>query len=289
MARIRSVKPEFWTDGTIVQLSIPARLFYIGTWNFSLCDRGHLPDDALGLKLKIFPADDVDAASILAELLKAGRLTRRRSADGRTYLFNPRLGEHQKTDARWNSRCPHCTSEESGGFTEDVVSLPEPRPTSPELPDPPPASAQEGYRRGGVGIGGDGDQHASRAVASRSSSTAPLSITQRSKKITDAYTAAEPMSKWPAVNGVVIKAIKAERWSDEEIHAALLRMAAEKRPVTVDSLRVELDGLPSRASPTGLVEQNGLRLKPETAARLNDRARLEAMDAANGHTAIGGS
>lgn len=47
-----------------------------------------------------------------------------------------------------------------------------------------------------------------------------------------------------------------------------------------------------RASPNGqLVEHNGLRLKPETAARLDDRARFEAMDramSANGTAAIEG-
>jgi hypothetical protein len=60
------------------------------------------------------------------------------------------------------------------------------------------------------------------------------------------------MSKWPAVNAIVVKAIKAGRWTDEEIHAAMQRLAREGRSVTVDTLRVELDGLPpSRASPRG--------------------------------------
>jgi hypothetical protein len=52
------------------------------------------------------------------------------------------------------------------------------------------------------------------------------------------------MCKWPAVNGVVIKAIQSGRYSDDEIRDALLRMAAENRSVTVDSLRTELGGLP---------------------------------------------
>jgi hypothetical protein len=43
----------------------------------------------------------------------------------------------------------------------------------------------------------------------------------------------------------------------------------------------------ARASPNGFVERDGLRLRPETAARLDDRARFEAMDAANAQTAIG--
>lgn len=83
-----------------------------------------------------------------------------------------------------------------------------------------------------------------------------LTITQRSKRITDDYAQAEPMCKWPAVNGVVIKAIKAERFADEEIRDALLRMAAENRSVTVDSLRTELAGLPaSRPASNGAGKQ----------------------------------
>lgn len=69
-------------------------------------------------------------------------------------------------------------------------------------------------------------------------------ITQRSKRLTDAYAEAEPMCKWPAVNGVVISAIKSGRFADDEIRAALLRLAADNRSVTVDTLRTELQGLP---------------------------------------------
>jgi hypothetical protein len=74
--------------------------------------------------------------------------------------------------------------------------------------------------------------------------------TQRSKRITDAYATAQPMTKWPAVNAIVLRAIKAERWSDDEIHAAMQRLAADDRSVTVETLRFELTGPPAnRASP----------------------------------------
>jgi len=36
MPRIRTVKPEFWTDGAMLRLSDSCRLFFIGLWNF--CD-----------------------------------------------------------------------------------------------------------------------------------------------------------------------------------------------------------------------------------------------------------
>lgn len=72
----------------------------------------------------------------------------------------------------------------------------------------------------------------------------PLSVTQRAKRITDAYSEAEPLCKWPAVNAIVIRAIKAQKWADEEVRDALLRLAKDNRSVTVDSLRNELTGPP---------------------------------------------
>lgn len=154
MARIRSLKPEFWTDGNIVKLSPWARLFYQGTWNFALCDRGHLPDDPVELKLKILPADDVDPTALIEELVANGRLERRVTADGRHFLHIVRLGDHQKVDARWQSRCPYCAAEAATGSEP----LDEPPDDSPELPETPASDAetpadspQEG--KGGEGIG----------------------------------------------------------------------------------------------------------------------------------------
>lgn len=102
-------------------------------------------------------------------------------------------------------------------------------------------------------------------------------ITQRSKRITDAYTAVEPMSKWPAVNAIVIRAIKTERWSDDEIRAAVLRMAGDGRSITVDSLRVELDGLPpSRAAPRQSVTNSRVGVALDLADELErNPGRLE--------------
>lgn len=128
MARIRSVKPEFWTDGVMVGLTVWARLFYIGSWNFA-CDRGHLPDDPMSLKLKILPADQVDVAELIAELVAAGRIERRATRDGRSYLTIRRFMDHQKLDPRWTSKCPYCAAEAEGA--------PPPPPPTPLPPDPP--------------------------------------------------------------------------------------------------------------------------------------------------------
>jgi hypothetical protein len=86
-----------------------------------------------------------------------------------------------------------------------------------------------------------------------------LTETQRSKRITDAYAEVEPMCKWPAVNGVVLKAIRSNRFADDEIREALLRMAREGRSVTVDALRTELQGFPARNGQPRSGERSGRR------------------------------
>lgn len=168
---------------------------------------------------------------------------------------------------------PHTGGPESGG--DAVAERPEPRSdrkaaqTTPvtgkhagQMPLTEDSLSAHGARKakssstpptpvGTTGVGdGDGEvdgvQQATPAAANGSRPDAQLTITQRSKRITDAYAKAEPLCKWPAVNGVVIRALKTERYSDDEIQAALLRMAGENRSVTVDSLRTELGGMPPR-------------------------------------------
>lgn len=92
---------------------------------------------------------------------------------------------------------------------------------------------------------GSGSKQPAAAAGKPQPGPAALSDTQRSKRLTDAYAAAEPMCKWPAVNGVVLRAVKSGQFADDEIRDALLRLAAEGRSVTVDALRTELRGFPS--------------------------------------------
>lgn len=122
MPRIRSIKPEFWTDGAMIALPFEARLFYIGMWNFA-CDRGHLSDDPMGLKLKILPADTIAGRDLVDLLVGSGRVERINLPDGRRYLNIPRFTDHQRIDTRWNSRCPVCAHLDSQDHTETHASL----------------------------------------------------------------------------------------------------------------------------------------------------------------------
>lgn len=74
MARIRTIKPDFWTDEKIVELSFEARLFFIGSWNFA-DDNGNLQRSSKKLKMQIFPADAIDCEPIIQSLITHGLLT----------------------------------------------------------------------------------------------------------------------------------------------------------------------------------------------------------------------
>ena len=98
MARIRTIKPEFWTSEQIVECSPIARLLFIGMWNF--CDDGgNHPASAKTLKMQIFPGDDIAISQIealVSELVLAGLLSEY-LAEGRRY-WNVTGWKHQKIE-----------------------------------------------------------------------------------------------------------------------------------------------------------------------------------------------
>jgi hypothetical protein len=87
MARIRSIKPEFWTNERVMECSMNARLLFIGMWNFA-DDLGRLALSARTIKAQILPSDDISSENILGmvgELLRNG-LVLKYEVEGREYL-----------------------------------------------------------------------------------------------------------------------------------------------------------------------------------------------------------
>lgn len=68
---------------------------------------------------------------------------------------------------------------------------------------------------------------------------------QHTNRLARTYTDLVPLSNFPAVAGVVRKAIRTGLYSDGEIVAALQRLVSDSRGLTVETLRVELEGLPA--------------------------------------------
>lgn len=73
MARIRSIHPGLYTDEAYVSVSMAARVFLPGLWT-EADDHGVFEWKPLALKMKIFPADNVDVDVLLAELVSANSI-----------------------------------------------------------------------------------------------------------------------------------------------------------------------------------------------------------------------
>lgn len=101
MARIRSLKPEFWDDRKLARAtSRDARMLYMGLWN-QADEHSRVNGDELWLKGRIFPYDDditpSDVRVCIDELVAAGRVQRYEVA-GDPYLFLPKLAQHQRLE-----------------------------------------------------------------------------------------------------------------------------------------------------------------------------------------------
>lgn len=94
MARIRTIKPEFWTDEKIVECSFEARLMFIGMFNFA-DDKGNLVRSPKRIKMQIFPADMIDCEPLIKELSQAGLISEY-SVSGVEYIHIDGFSKHQK-------------------------------------------------------------------------------------------------------------------------------------------------------------------------------------------------
>lgn len=104
MARIRTVKPEYWTDERVGECSVSARLLFIACWNFS-DDHGGLDRSAKQLKAQAFPYDAIDCEPLVQELLNVGLLVEY-TVDGKTYLHIKGFRKHQKVEKPAKPRIP---------------------------------------------------------------------------------------------------------------------------------------------------------------------------------------
>lgn len=97
MARIRTIKPEFWTDEKIVQLPFEARLIFIGMWNF--CDdEGYLWHEPDRIRMQVLPNDDIDIDAIIDLLSASGFIDVYIDEDDKRYIKIVHFSDHQKVD-----------------------------------------------------------------------------------------------------------------------------------------------------------------------------------------------
>ena len=109
MPRIRTIKPEFWTDSKLARgLTRDQRLLYIGLWN-QADDKGRFRASARMLLGVIFPFDeDLDTAFIEGALERMHELERvvLYEADGERFGQIVRFREHQVINKPSHSSIP---------------------------------------------------------------------------------------------------------------------------------------------------------------------------------------
>jgi uncharacterized phage protein (TIGR02220 family) len=108
MARIRTIKPEFWTDAKIGSLSFLERLLFIGMWNFA-DDEGLINANPLFLKSQIFPYDErlkiseVQKALVHFDSLKMVYLYK---INNQPYAWIIKFRSYQRIDKPQKPLCP---------------------------------------------------------------------------------------------------------------------------------------------------------------------------------------
>lgn len=116
MARIRTIKPEFFTSADILELTPLSRLFYISLWCES--DReGRLNWNRKTLMFRYFPSESSDNFNSSVDELVGSGLIMLYKVDGREYCFIPSFLDHQSINNRESeSRIPAPNA--SNGLTD---------------------------------------------------------------------------------------------------------------------------------------------------------------------------
>lgn len=107
MARIRSIKPEFWDSESVGKASLRARLLFIAMWNWA-DDYGI--GDATPIRLIgfAFPNDELGVADFppLREEISERFHVVFYKHEGRPYFYIPSWEKHQRTEKRAQQRIP---------------------------------------------------------------------------------------------------------------------------------------------------------------------------------------
>lgn len=126
MARIRTIKPEFFTSLTINKLSLTAQRTFIGLWTYA-DDHGRGLDNTQLIKAALWPLVSRHSAARVERDMKeiaALSLILRYEVDGNCYFQILGWGEHQRVNRPSTSRIPQPPPPEGsprihGGLTED--------------------------------------------------------------------------------------------------------------------------------------------------------------------------
>ncbi len=103
MSRIRTIKPDFFLDDELAELSPLTRLLFIGLWTLADC-QGRMEDRPKRIRAQLHPFDDGDTDAMLQALHDAGFITRY-EADGKRYLEIRTFTKHQRLTGKEAEAC----------------------------------------------------------------------------------------------------------------------------------------------------------------------------------------
>lgn len=120
MARIRTIKPSFWTDPAVASLRRDARLLLVGLIS-SADDDGRFLASPVAIGGYVFPHDDLPAKTIRIwrdEIAKTG-VIRLYTVDRLEYGYFPQWKKHQKISKPYPSMMPDPSLTIPGMFQEE--------------------------------------------------------------------------------------------------------------------------------------------------------------------------
>lgn len=295
MARIRTIKPEFFTSLTIANLPLAARLTFIGLWTH-VDDGGRCVDEVRLIRAALWPLDDRLASDVEEDLkvLQDASLIVRYEHAGRRYLAVRNWREHQRIDKPKPSKLPPPDNGIPGptgppGDTVDDPSastdaqFPDPSGTDPgRIPDESesrPGSVPGGKEQGtGKGTGIEGGASAREEMpwmgADRAATTEHMFAAWW--KAFGTRTAQGRGSIQDAIAEALRNGLAAD-----ELWSALVRLGDTSKPVTGACIQIALADVRKRASPpppAAAAASNVIALAAPRTATSDQRAQ-QALDA----------
>lgn len=124
MARIRTIKPGFFTHEGLADLDPLHRLLFIGLWTEA--DReGRMEDRPRRLKATLLPYDDCDVDAMLNDLVSTG-FVRRYQVSSMKYILIPSFLEHQRPHHKEeNSSIPAPIANDEPSMVMHAASTPQ--------------------------------------------------------------------------------------------------------------------------------------------------------------------
>lgn len=121
MARIRTLKPEFWADEKLSLLDPITRLVFLGLVSMA-DDAGRLIDNVKQLDGQLFPNTDDSCRDALDTLARMERIIRYQSASGQYLLQIANWSKHQRVDKPSAYVLPAPPPAPSSGDTRETLA-----------------------------------------------------------------------------------------------------------------------------------------------------------------------